>query len=209
MKRIIVLITIVLTTASMGAQSKYETGMRKAFDLWNQQKQWEAANLFERIAQAEPEDWLPPFYVAQINTFYSFNEQDKEKMVAQMKKARDFLNDAQALSKNNPEIMVLEAQLLTAWIVYDGQQYGMKYSAKIAELYQKAYELDPNNPRVMLGKTEWAIGTAEFFGQPTDSFCSDLDRAAELFATFKPAGEFHPQGGGERIPQVKEKNCSK
>lgn len=209
MKRIILLLTFIITSSSLTAQSKYETGMRKAFDLWEQQKQWEAANLFERIAQAETDNWLPPFYVAQINTFYSFDEKDKEKMVAQMKRARDFLNDAKALSKDNAEILVLEAQLLTAWIVYDGQQYGMKYSAKIAELYQKAYELEPDNPRVVLGKAEWAIGTAKYFGQPTDSFCGELDRAAELFANFKPAGDFHPQGGGERVAAVKAENCSK
>lgn len=209
MKRTILLLTIVLAVTSVTAQSKYETGMSKAFELWQTQKSWEAANLFERIAQAEPDNWLPPFYAAQINVFNSFSEQDKEKMIVQLKTARNFLNDAKALSKDNPELMVLEAQLLTAYLVYDSQQYAMKYSPKIAELYETAYTLDPNNPRVLLGKTEWAIGTAEFFGQPTDSFCADLDRAAELFATFKPAGQFHPSGGGERVEEVKAKNCKK
>ena len=52
------------------SQSKYEQGMEKAFDLWKNNQPWEAANLFERIAQAEPDNWLPPFYVAQINVAF-------------------------------------------------------------------------------------------------------------------------------------------
>ena len=113
MKKLLIIL-IVLAGVSATAQSKYEAGMRKAFSLWQENKPWEAANLFERISQAEADNWLPPFYVAQINTFNSYNEQDKEKMVAQMKKAKEFLDYAKGLSENNTELLVLEAQLLTA-----------------------------------------------------------------------------------------------
>ena len=156
MKRTITLIVILISTIGF-AQSKYQQGMTKAFELWKSEKPWEAANLFERIAQVETDNWLPPFYVAQINVFNSYSEKDKEKMVAQMDKARNFLNDAKALTENNAELLVLEAQLLTAWVVYDGQQYGMKYSQKIAELYKQAFDLAPDNPRVVLGKAQWDI----------------------------------------------------
>jgi tetratricopeptide (TPR) repeat protein len=206
--RTIFIFTIALISFNALGQDKYEKGMTKAFELWKANQPWEAANMFERIAQAEPENWLPPFYVAQINVFNSFNEKDKEKMIAQMDKARDFLNDAKALTENNPEILVLEAQLLTAWVVYDGQQYGMKYSPKIAELYQKAAVLAPNNPRVVLGKTQWDIGTARFFGQSTDGFCDELKRAIRLFEAEEPAEQFYPQGGGEYAQQVLEENCA-
>ena len=40
-------------------KTKYQQGMTKAFDLWKNDKPWEAANLFERIATAEPDNWLP------------------------------------------------------------------------------------------------------------------------------------------------------
>jgi len=52
--------------------TKYQQGMRKAFQLWQENKSWEAANVFERIAAAEPDNWLPPYYVAQINVINSF-----------------------------------------------------------------------------------------------------------------------------------------
>lgn len=202
------LFIVLLCVSSFGmSQTKYQQGMQKAFELWENQKPMEAANLFERIAQAEPDNWLPPFYVAQINVLQSFSEKDKEKVVVQLKKARDFLNDANALTENNAELLVLEAQLLTAWIVYDGQQYGMKYSGKINELYNKAEKIAPNNPRVVLGKAEWNMGSAKYFGQSTAPYCKDIERAIELFATFKPEGEFYPQGGGEYAQKVLEENC--
>lgn len=187
--------------------SKYQQGMNKAFDLWKTDKSWDAANMFERIATAEPDNWLPPFYVAQINVFNSFSEKDKTKLTDQLGKARDFLNDAMAISKDNPEILVLEAQWYTAWIVFDGQQYGMTYSAKVAELYQKAIVLAPENPRVVLGKTEWDMGSAQFFGQPVDKYCPELERAVGLFETFVPEGEFYPQGGKEYAQSVLVKTC--
>lgn len=205
----ILIIFIALISFSGISQSKYQQGMTKAFELWEADKSWEAANMFERIATAEPDNWLPPFYVAQINVFNSFSEKDKEKLTAQLAKARDFINDAMAISKDNPEIMVLEAQWYTAWIVFDGQQYGMTYSGKVAELYQKAMKMAPDNPRVVLGKTEWDMGSARFFGQPVDKYCPELQRAVALFDTYEPAGEFHPQGGKEYAMGVVESTCKK
>jgi tetratricopeptide (TPR) repeat protein len=207
MKKTLFILSFLLITWAGFSQSKYQSGMQKAFELWGADKPWEAANLFERIAQAEPDNWLPPFYVAQINVLYSFSEKDKEKLTAQLNKARDFINKAKALSPDNPEIIVLDAQWYTAWIVFDGQQYGMKYSQKTTQLYQKAKEIAPDNPRVVLGNAEWAIGSARFFGQPIDQFCGELERAVELFATFKPEGEFHPRGGGDHAREVLEANC--
>ncbi|MEZ4875915.1 MAG: hypothetical protein R2793_10815, partial [Flavobacteriaceae bacterium] len=184
-----------------------EKGMTKAFDLWKNNQPWEAANLFERIAQAEPDNWLPSFYVAQINVLYSFSEKDEAKLTAQLKKAQDFLNDAKALSKENTEIVVLQAQLYTAWVVFDGAKYGMTMSPKINQLYQEAYALEPENPRAAFGKVEWELGTARWFGKDTKPFCEDLKKAVALFDTYEPKGPFYPNGGGEYAQQSLAQNC--
>jgi len=206
MKKILTL-TIALATLPVFAQSKYELGMEKAFDLWKTGNQWEAANMFERIAQAEPDEWLPPFYVAQINVFNSFNEKDGEQLSAKLQKAQDFLNDAMAISKENPEIMVLQAQLYTCWVIFDGQKYGMTMSPKVLQLYQQAYALEPENPRVAFGKVEWEIGTAKFFGQDIAPYCEQLKNAVALFDTYKSKGKFYPNGGAEYAKQSLELNC--
>ena len=187
--------------------TKYQQGMQKAFQLWQEDKQWDAANVFERIAMAEPDNWLPSYYVAQINVINSFSEKDKTKLTAQLEKAQDFINDATAISKNNPDLLVLQAQLYTAWIVFDGQQYGMTYSPKASELYAKALAIAPNNPRVILSKAEWDMGSAQYFGQSIEPYCKEIQRAIDLFATFKPAGEFYPSYGEERAKQIHKESC--
>lgn len=201
------LFIFVLGSVVVQAQSKYQKGMTKAFELWQNNQPWEAANLFERIAQAEPDNWLPPFYVAQINVLYSFSEKDEEKLSSQLKKAQDFLNDAKALSKDNAEILVVQAQLHTAWIVFDGAKYGMTLSPKVAGLYEQAYQLEPNNPRVASGKVEWDLGTARWFGKDTKPFCDDLKKAVALYDTYQPKGEFYPNGGAEYARQSLAQNC--
>lgn len=208
MKKLFTLILVFISVVGF-SQTQYETGMQKAFDLWQADKPWEAANLFERIAQAENDKWLPPYYVAQINVINSFDQKDKTKLTAQLEKAQEFINFAKTNSKENAEILVLQAQWYTAWIAFDGQQYGMKYSAKVQQLYKEALEIAPNNPRVILSKAEWDMGSATFFNQPLDPYCKDIKHAIELFATFKPEGKFYPTYGEERAKMILEKNCTK
>lgn len=205
MKKLCV-IAILLVTAVTTAQTNYQQGMQKAFELWGQNNPIEASNLFERIAKAEPDNWLPSYYVAQINILYSFGERNEEKLSAQLKKAQDFINDATAISKNNPEILVLQALLHTAWVAYDGATYGMTLSGKIVELYTKAEMIAPENPRVVYCKAEWNIGGAKYFGQDTKPFCKDLERAKELFANFKPETPFSPNWGKDRV-ELLLKDC--
>lgn len=204
----LIIVAILFISAVTTAQTNYEKGMQKAFELWGQNKPAEAANMFERIASAEPDNWLPPYWAAQINIITSFGEQDQDKLAAKLKKGQDLLNDATAISKNNPEIMVMQALLHTAWIASDGATYGMTLSPKVVELYTKAEVIAPENPRVVASKAEWNIGSAQYFGQDTAPFCKDLERALELFAKFKPETQFHPKWGKDRVEQLLE-SCKK
>jgi len=209
MKQPITLCIVLLMATASIAQSKYETGMQKAFELWEADKPWEAANVFERIAGVESDNWLPPYYVSQINVINSFNEKDEIILKAQLDKALDYLNRAKTISKDNAELLVLEAQYYTAWIAYDGQKYGMKYAGKVAELYNKAAQLAPDNPRVVLGKAEWDMGSAQFFGQSMEPYCNDVERAIGLFETFEPETGFHPSYGRDRAQEILKTNCKK
>jgi hypothetical protein len=205
MKNLVIIATL-LISGFINSQTNYEKGMQEAFDLWKNNNPTEASNMFERIAAAEPDNWLPPYYAAQVNIMRSFGERDEEKLSAQLKKAQDLLNDATAISKENPEILVLQALLHTVWVVYDGATYGMTLSGKVVELYTKASILAPNNPRVKSCKADWDMGGAKYFGQDTTPFCKEIESALELFANFKPVTPFHPNWGKERAEQI-SKSC--
>lgn len=184
------------------AQSKYEAGMQKALALWGENKPAEASAMFERIAAVEKDNWLPNYYVSFINTIEAFQTKDKDKLSALLAKAQSAQDSAMLISPDNPELLVSQCLIYTAWIVYDPMTNGMKYSAKANELYAKALVLAPNNPRVVFSKAEFEIGGAAYFGQDTAPMCKEVERAVGLFATFKPETPFHPNWGLDRAQQA-------
>ncbi len=206
MKKVIAIALFLISSVTF-AQEQYSKGMQKAFQLWGEGKSTEASNMFERIANAELDNWLPYYYVAQINTIVSFGEKDKEKLTQQLEKAQEYVDLAKNIAPDNPEIMVQQAMTYTAWIAFDGATYGMTLSGKVAAVYAKAQEMAPDNPRVVFSKAEWDMGSAAYFGQDTAPYCKDVERSLELFANFKPESEFHPNWGQDRA-EMTIKNCN-
>ena len=84
--------------------------------------------------------------------------------------------------------------------------YGMTLSSKVGALYAKAQAIAPENPRVVFGKAEFAIGGAKWTGANVKELCKDVQRSIGLFATFKPETVFHPNWGLERAKEAL-KNC--
>ncbi len=208
MKKVVFILSLVFFGITANAQTKYEKGMQKAFSLLEENKSNEAVNLFERISEAAPEEWLPSYYAAQVTIMSGFAIKDKTKLSHQLEKAQTQLDHATSISPNNPEIMVMQAMLYTVWVAYDGATYGMQYGQKVAEIYAKAMAIDKNNPRVVLCKAEWDIGSARYFGQDTAPYCEAFERAKTLFETDKLTTAFHPSWGKERAAQLAE-DCKK
>ncbi|WP_046757043.1 tetratricopeptide repeat protein [Kordia jejudonensis] len=199
MKKVLVILSFICFAFTVNAQTKYEKGMQKAFELLQQNKGTEAANLFERIAEATPNEWLPSYYAAQINIMSGFAIKDKSKLTQQLDKAQKQLDRASSISPNNPEIMVMQAMLYTVWVAFDGATYGMKYGAKVAEIYAKAHAIDKDNPRVLLCKNEWDMGSAKYFGKDTAPYCEAFQTALEKFETYEAPSKLHPSWGKDRV----------
>lgn len=183
--------------ATITAQTKYEQGMRKAFELWNIEKTEEASNLFERISTAEKDEWLPHFYVAQIaiiKNWEDFDNREEATLKVNLDKAQEYLNNASSISGDNAYLTYLQAQLYTVWVAHDGMKYGMKYAGKIGQMYQEIVTKHPENPLFVAAKASWDMGSARYFGKPVTPYCKELQRAIKLFVTFKPETEFHPKG---------------
>ena len=207
MTKIITIITLFICSL-LSAQTQFEQGMGKAFGLWKEGKNTEASALFERIAAAEKTSYLPNYYVALINTTSAFSEKDKTKLNLLLTKAQDALDIELIKDQNNAELYALQALIYTAWVVADPMTNGMKYSAKVMEAYAKGKAIDPNNPRIVFGEADYQIGGAKWSGIDTKPLCAQVDKAVELFATFKPETPFSPKWGLERALQV-QKNCKK
>jgi hypothetical protein len=207
MKKSIFIIAL-LFTGIISAQSKYQTGMQKAFGLWEQGKMTEASQLFERISKAEPTKWKPAYYAATVEILGSFGVKDEATLNAKLTKAQEFLDVAKSNSENNPEIIITQALLHTGYIAFDGQKYGMTLSGKNAQLYAKALAIAPNNPRVIMGNAEWNMGAARFFGKSTKPYCDEIKRAIKLAKEEKIEEEFYPRFVESRANEVL-KQCEK
>ncbi|MEL1254339.1 hypothetical protein AAEO57_11170 [Flavobacterium sp. DGU38] len=207
MTKIITIITLFICSL-LSAQTQFEQGMGKAFGLWKEGKNAEASAMFERIAAAEKNSYLPNYYVALINTTAVFSEKDKMKIDLLLTKAQDALDKEIIKDQNNAELYVLQALIYTGYVVADPMTNGMKYSGKVMEAYGKAKAIDPNNPRAVFGEADYQLGGAKWTGVDTKPLCVQVDKAVELFATFKPETQFSPKWGLERALEA-QKNCKK
>jgi hypothetical protein len=82
---------------------------------------------------------------------------------------------------------------------------GQKLSGDVLYILNKAYKIAPENPRVVFQKASFEIGMAQYFGQDTKPMCAQIEKAIELFATFKPETALHPSWGLERAQAEFEK----
>ncbi|GLB50232.1 tetratricopeptide repeat protein [Neptunitalea lumnitzerae] len=206
MKQVTTLLILFITLTGF-SQTAYEKGMNKAFATWGEGNSVEASNLFERISKAEKDNWIPLYYVAQVNILHSFGEKDKTQLQLKLDKAKEALEKAKELSPDNAELLVLEALHNTAWIAFDGATYGMTLGGPTTEIYNKAVALAPDNPRVVYCFAEWNMGMASYFGKDTTPYCNDMKKAIELFSTFKNETLFYPSWGLDRAEQL-YKNCN-
>ncbi|MCK8522889.1 hypothetical protein M0D21_15025 [Aquimarina sp. D1M17] len=206
MRTFIIVFTIIVST-TLQAQSPYEKGMNKAFELWGSQKPDEAINLFERIGRAEKDNWLPFYYAAQVHIITTFNIKDANEIESRLKKAQGFLNESRTFSKENAEILIMEAMLNTAYVVYNPSVNGPLLSAKVEELYRKAKVLEPENPRATLYHAEWKMGGAKFWGKDPKDFCPEVEKAILYFEKAKSNDiPFYPSWGKDQVARIQQ-NC--
>jgi hypothetical protein len=200
MTKIITLIVLFVVSA-VTAQGNFEKGMGDALTTWKNGNSKEAVAKLERIASVEQKNILPNYYIALINTTQAFGSKDKNEMkllIENAQKAQDVIN---TLAPNDAEVLVMQAMIHTASIVYDPMTNGQRLSGDVMYIYNKAYKIAPENPRVVFQKASFEKGIAAYFSQDTQPMCAQIEKAIELFATFKPESVFHPSWGLDRAQE--------
>ncbi len=205
MTKIITLITLFVVSI-VTAQTSFEQGMGTALKTWQEGKPTEAIAQLERIATVEKTNWLPNYYIALINTTQAFEEKDKTKMLSLIEAAQKAQDVCNELALDNPEVLVMQAMIHTASIVYDPMTNGQKLSGDVMYILNKAHKIAPENPRVVFQKASFEIGMAQYFGQDTKPMCAQIEKSIELFSTFKPETALHPNWGLDRAQEAL-KNC--
>ena len=208
MKTIIILIiTTFAANSPVWAQSaQYKEAMSAAINTMKSHSEKSppadmlaSANQFERIASAEPKEWLPRYYAGLNYVYLGFMGKDEAEKDKYLDQADANLKAAEAITPENDELAVLKAYIAQARMVVDPmsrwQQYGPLFQAGL----EKAKVLNPNNPRIYALEGSSLMYTPEQFGGGAGTACPVLKQAAEKFATFKPASDLSPMWGEKQI----------
>lgn len=173
----------------------------------NEQDFQNLANSFERIANAESDQWHPLYYAGFCYINLSFISKDNVQKDAYLDKAQEFVDKAIEIYPDESEIHVLQGLLHQGRIQIDPAQRGMIYSQKAAQSLEEAKSYNPDNPRAyyLLGLN--ILHTPEAFGGGAENACKQFSKAYELFTSERPEHVLLPTWGGDRNQTLYNQNC--
>ena len=122
-----------------------------------------AGNNFERVAMAEPTEWLPNYYAAYAKIMAAFMTKDPKEIDAKIEAAEKLIQMAENITTNS-ELECLKGMCHQARIMVDPMSRGQQYSQMATESFNVSSELDPSNPRPYYMKANSAFYTPEQFG---------------------------------------------
>ena len=207
MKKSIVLFLLVcfLFRPGFSQSEKFIKAMEEKVALVNtaaSMENWQdLANSFERIGEAEKEQWLPYYYAALSRVMMGYmisNGQTggfADKTDPEADKAEELLNKAMALTKENSEIWCVKKMIATLRMTADPMTRFQTYGMAASEALQKAKQLDSQNPRVYLLEGQDKFYTPEQFGGSKTEAKLLFEESVKKHESFKPASSIHPSWG--------------
>lgn len=165
------------------------------------------ANAFERIAEAEKNQWLPYYYAAYCNASVGLMVGSGGDMMAAKAdktdpyadKAEKLIGKAEELMKNNSEVFVVKKMIATLRMMGDPMNRFMTYGPEAQAMLDEAKKLNPENPRVYILEAQDKFFTPEQFGGSKAEAKLLFEKAKQLFETFKPESSIHPNWGKGQV----------
>jgi hypothetical protein len=165
------------------------------------------ANAFERIAEAEKNQWLAYYYAAYCNASAGIvagaggdmmaAKADKTDPYAD--KADQQIKKAEELAKNNSEIFIVKKMIATLRMLGDPMNRYMTYGPEAQAMLDEAKKLNPENPRVYLLEGQDKFYTPEQFGGSKEEAKVLFEKTQKLYETFKPETSIHPNWGKNQV----------
>lgn len=207
MKKLLLSIVIIATSLSIHAQSeKFYKAMTANLVKMDSAKTADdflsIAASFERIANAEKNQWLAFYYAAHTQVLYGFVKGDAEAYDNIADKAAELLSKADSLQKDNSEISCVRSQIATLHLLTNPYQRYMEYGPLTGQAIEAAMKQDPTNPRPYFLQGQALKNTPEQFGGGCGTAKPILEKAIELYKAFKPASELHPTWGRKQTQDV-------
>ncbi len=211
MKKTLFLCLLMISSFVLSSQNPYVESMVKGMQLLqgaqNKDQFVEAANHFDRIAQVEKEQWHPAYHASFAKTIAATQVSDHNMIEKLLDEAQASLDQAAAMIDHNSEILTIQGFIHMLRIGVDPMTRGPQYSGMSSASFQKAIDLDENNPRATYLLAQLSHGTAQFFGSGTEEACQLNEKALALFAAEeknKNEASFDPKWGKKMAESFKE-----
>ena len=198
MKTIISISAILLVFTVFSFSSNYKEVMKSNIEKINQSGSFkefnDLANQFDRVANAEKEEWLPAYYAAYCYVLSTFTEKmEAEKIHQQLDNAQNQIDKLLKNHDRESEIYALQAFIYQIRIT--DMSKGYKYSKLSNEALGLAEKLNPENPRVYYLRGTNTFHTPKMFGGGKENARPDLEKAAGLFAKQTTENDLAPSWG--------------
>lgn len=156
----------------------------------------EVANRFERIAAAEPKEWLPRYYAAHCYVLMGYIGNTLTEKDQFLDKADVLLKESETIAgKATDEILVMEAYETQIRLAADPINRWQNEGEKFGQLIEKAKSLNPENPRIYYLEGSSVFFTPEDYGGGKKAAKPILEKASGKFSNFKPESSIHPDWG--------------
>ena len=165
-----------------------------------------AVNAFERIGGAEKTKWEPQYYAAFGYIMMCNRESDEAKKDAYLDLALTAIGKGRALVPEESELVALEGFVHMMRVTVDPASRGAQFAGLSVQTYQRALQLNPENPRALGLLAQMQFGTAQFFGSPTTEACETMKASLQKFETYKSENPLAPKWGKEMTESL-QPNC--
>ncbi len=203
-RQLLLLASFLLTMTAFSQSEKYTKAMEQLVPAVDTTRSIDGltnlSNSFQRIADAEKNQWLPYYYAAltQVNAAYmigmgQMGMADKTDPIAD--KAEQLLTKAETLSKDNSEIYCVKKMIASLRLIGDPQNRYMTYGPAAEEALATAKSLNPANPRPLLLEAQDKYFTPEQFGGSKTEARALFEEAVKKFEAYKPESTIHPNWG--------------
>jgi hypothetical protein len=206
MKKIIVVILMFAFTSAKAQNEKYIAAMQKNLEAYGNAKTAEdfldLSNAFERIAEAEKNQWLAFYYAAHAQVIYGYLQKDMSVVDPIADKAELLINKADALEENNSEISCVKSMIAQLRMIVNPMQRWQQYGALATQLQELAKQQDPTNPRPYALAAQNLFYTPAQFGGGCSTAKPVAEEGLKLLTSFQPKSALHPIWGKTQIEMV-------
>lgn len=173
-----------LANLAIASDPAYESAMKKQLaqmrTIQSSAESQTVSNAFLRIAEAKPEEWLPLYYAAYLQTVAAFRfEVNKDQYFDQ---AMELVTKADKIAPNNSEITALKGYVIMGKLSVDPMNRGQEMSPLAMQTFGKAIALDKENPRATTLMAQMELGMSQFFGSGPEKACGMARVGLDLFA---------------------------